>query len=154
MSFTQRNSRSASRPCASALPTLRALSVRCPSSFVLMPAVYLALCSFAQVHRHSRIPKIPERNPDLQDEHDPFSKQGPPVVHVPIFSHSSNIGLTTVYSSFAGKRFRQQVITAMAQQFTIEAFQESELLVNITQHVLVPRHEVLSPEDKKTLLTR
>jgi DNA-directed RNA polymerase I, II, and III subunit RPABC1 len=42
----------------------------------------------------------------------------------------------------------------MAQQFTIEAFQESELLVNITQHVLVPRHEVLSPEDKKTLLTR
>lgn len=48
----------------------------------------------------------------------------------------------------------RQVITAMAQQFTIEAFQESELLVNITQHVLVPRHEVLSPEDKKTLLTR
>ncbi|GAA5993095.1 hypothetical protein JCM10908_003104 [Rhodotorula pacifica] len=47
-----------------------------------------------------------------------------------------------------------KVITAMAQQFTIEAFQESELLVNITQHVLVPRHEVLSPEDKKTLLTR
>ncbi|BGP10212.1 DNA-directed RNA polymerases II 24 kDa polypeptide (RNA polymerase II subunit 5) [Rhodotorula toruloides] len=47
-----------------------------------------------------------------------------------------------------------KVITAMAQQFTIEAFQESELLVNITHHVLVPKHEVLKPEDKKLLLQK
>jgi len=42
----------------------------------------------------------------------------------------------------------------MAGQFQIEAFQESELLVNITQHVLVPKHEVLTAEQKKQLLQR
>ncbi|TNY21191.1 DNA-directed RNA polymerase II subunit E [Rhodotorula diobovata] len=47
-----------------------------------------------------------------------------------------------------------KVISAMASQFQIEAFQESELLVNITQHVLVPKHEVLSAEQKKQLLQR
>lgn len=37
---------------------------------------------------------------------------------------------------------------------TIEKFREAELLVNITEHVLVPKHEVLSDEAKKELLTR
>ncbi|SGY62597.1 BQ5605_C007g04712 [Microbotryum silenes-dioicae] len=45
-----------------------------------------------------------------------------------------------------------KVISAMVSQFTIEAFQESELLVNITHHTLVPKHEVLSTEEKKELL--
>ncbi|GAA5969641.1 hypothetical protein JCM11641_008189 [Rhodosporidiobolus odoratus] len=47
-----------------------------------------------------------------------------------------------------------KVITAMSQQFSIEAFQESELLVNITHHTLVPKHEVLTAEEKKQLLQR
>ncbi|GAA6007239.1 DNA-directed RNA polymerase core subunit RPB5 [Rhodotorula paludigena] len=47
-----------------------------------------------------------------------------------------------------------KVITAMSSQFQIEAFQESELLVNITEHILVPQHEVLKPEQKKELLQR
>ncbi|ORY89001.1 RPB5 subunit of DNA-directed RNA polymerase [Leucosporidium creatinivorum] len=47
-----------------------------------------------------------------------------------------------------------KVISAMASQFQIEAFQESELLVNITQHILVPQHEVLTMEEKRELLTK
>jgi DNA-directed RNA polymerase I, II, and III subunit RPABC1 len=36
----------------------------------------------------------------------------------------------------------------------IETFQEQDLLVNITHHELVPKHILLSPEEKKKLLER
>jgi len=42
----------------------------------------------------------------------------------------------------------------MAQQFRLEEFPEADLLVNITHHKLVPRHEVLSNEEKQLLLER
>lgn len=37
---------------------------------------------------------------------------------------------------------------------TIEVFPEQDLLVNITRHELVPKHILLSPEEKKALLER
>jgi DNA-directed RNA polymerase I, II, and III subunit RPABC1 len=37
---------------------------------------------------------------------------------------------------------------------TLEIFQESDLLVNITKHELVPKHVLLSPEEKAALLAR
>jgi len=58
----------------------------------------------------------------------------------------------------------QQSMTAFAKQaiadmcasagYTLEQFQEAELLVNITEHVLVPKHVTLSKEEKTTLLQK
>ena len=47
-----------------------------------------------------------------------------------------------------------QVIQQLPSKHTLESFQENELLVNITHHVLVPKHEVLTTEEKSTLLQR
>lgn len=50
----------------------------------------------------------------------------------------------------------RQAIESLSQgdRFRMEVFYENELLVNITKHILVPRHQVLSPDDKKALLVR
>ena len=38
--------------------------------------------------------------------------------------------------------------------YELEDFEESSLLVNITKHTLVPKHEVLKPEERKELLLK
>jgi len=48
----------------------------------------------------------------------------------------------------------RKVIVAMSNQFRLEEFSEADLLVNITHHTLVPVHQILSPEEKKTLLEK
>jgi len=48
----------------------------------------------------------------------------------------------------------KKVITAMTQHYILEEFEEASLLVNITRHTLVPRHEVLAPPEKKALLEK
>ncbi|KAJ7604035.1 DNA-directed RNA polymerase RPB5 subunit [Roridomyces roridus] len=48
----------------------------------------------------------------------------------------------------------RKVITAMAAQYRLEEFSESDLLVNIVHHTLVPRHDILSAEEKKILLEK
>ncbi|CAG0903398.1 unnamed protein product, partial [Darwinula stevensoni] len=42
----------------------------------------------------------------------------------------------------------------MAPKYILEQFLESELLINITEHELVPEHVVMTPEEKQELLTR
>jgi len=48
----------------------------------------------------------------------------------------------------------KKVIHTMSASYRLEEFPEADLLVNITHHKLVPRHEVLSPEQKRFLLER
>ena len=48
----------------------------------------------------------------------------------------------------------KQALKDMAPKYILEQFLESELLVNITEHELVPEHIVLTPEEKSELLGR
>lgn len=52
--------------------------------------------------------------------------------------------------------FAKQVLQKINQQrgILLEQFQEAELLVNVTEHVLVPKHSVMTPDEKKNLLAR
>ena len=50
--------------------------------------------------------------------------------------------------------FAKQAVQEMSDSFRIEHFKESELLVDITQHQLVPVHQVLTPNEKSELLKR
>ena len=50
--------------------------------------------------------------------------------------------------------FARTAIQEMSPKFEIEVFHESELIVNVTKHVLVPEHVPLTNEEKKSLLER
>ncbi|KAK1264688.1 hypothetical protein QJS04_geneDACA023814 [Acorus gramineus] len=50
--------------------------------------------------------------------------------------------------------FAKQALQGFGDKLLMEVFQEAELLINIKEHVLVPVHQVLTPEEKKTLLQR
>lgn len=55
-------------------------------------------------------------------------------------------------SPAAEKKIRQ--VNASAEAMYVEHFLDAELLIDITEHELVPTHEVLSEEEKETLLAR
>eukprot|EP00834_Sanchytrium_tribonematis_P006510 NODE_485_length_6930_cov_0.490411.p6 type:complete len:157 gc:universal NODE_485_length_6930_cov_0.490411:2305-1835(-) len=48
----------------------------------------------------------------------------------------------------------KKVLQQMGSKYLLEVFLESELIVNITKHVLVPKHELLDDQDKQKLLDR
>lgn len=39
-------------------------------------------------------------------------------------------------------------------EYRIEEYPESDLVVNITRHFLVPKHSIMTDEEKKELLRR
>lgn len=50
--------------------------------------------------------------------------------------------------------FARTAVQEMSPKFEIEVFHQSELIVNVTKHVLVPEHVPLSAADKMSLLDR
>ncbi|XP_046545567.1 DNA-directed RNA polymerases I, II, and III subunit RPABC1 [Haliotis rubra] len=48
----------------------------------------------------------------------------------------------------------KQALVEMAPKYILEQFREAELLINITEHMLVPEHVVMTPEEKSELLAR
>lgn len=50
--------------------------------------------------------------------------------------------------------FAKQAVQEMSDSFRIEHFKEAELLVDITEHSLVPEHQVLTNSAKQELLKR
>eukprot|EP00026_Physarum_polycephalum_P017143 Phypoly_transcript_18260.p1 GENE.Phypoly_transcript_18260~~Phypoly_transcript_18260.p1 ORF type:complete len:227 (+),score=33.03 Phypoly_transcript_18260:64-744(+) len=48
----------------------------------------------------------------------------------------------------------KQALAEVAPKYILEQFLETELLVNITQHQLVPKHIVLTSDEKKSLLEK
>ncbi|CCG83524.1 DNA-directed RNA polymerase I [Taphrina deformans PYCC 5710] len=47
-----------------------------------------------------------------------------------------------------------KIVQGVQNQFQIDTFQESDLVVNITHHELVPRHIIMTPTEKKELLAK
>lgn len=47
-----------------------------------------------------------------------------------------------------------KVMQQMAPKYILEQFKETELLVNITEHQLVPPHILLSSNERKELLEK
>lgn len=65
-----------------------------------------------------------------------------------------NISRAIIVVSHGMTPSAKQSLSDMAPKYILEQFLESELLVNITEHMLVPEHVVMMPEEKKELLTR
>ncbi|KAK4761874.1 hypothetical protein SAY87_029758 [Trapa incisa] len=48
----------------------------------------------------------------------------------------------------------KMAISEYSAHYRMEIFEEAELLVNVTEHAFVPRHKILSEEEKKALLAK
>ncbi|KAJ7373010.1 DNA-directed RNA polymerases I, II, and III subunit RPABC1 [Desmophyllum pertusum] len=48
----------------------------------------------------------------------------------------------------------KQALVDLAPKYILEQFMEAELMVNITEHELVPEHVLMTPEEKAELLQR
>ncbi|KAL8926377.1 MAG: hypothetical protein Q9208_002920 [Pyrenodesmia sp. 3 TL-2023] len=68
-----------------------------------------------------------------------------------IDEHKFHTGIMVTQSNITSAAVK--IMTAVDQRI-IETFVETDLLVNITHHELVPKHILMSPEEKRALLDR
>ncbi|MCJ1465726.1 DNA-directed RNA polymerases II 24 kDa polypeptide (RNA polymerase II subunit 5) [Pseudocyphellaria aurata] len=68
-----------------------------------------------------------------------------------INQHNFHTGILVTQASITPAAMK---IVPVVLPSVIETFQEQDLLVNITHHELVPKHVLLSPEEKRRLLER
>lgn len=73
--------------------------------------------------------------------------------HVP-FVLQSPVAMACALALYKHMVFVFQSLVDMAPKYILEQFLESELLINITEHELVPEHVVMTPEEKQELLAR
>ncbi|GLJ26181.1 hypothetical protein SUGI_0502210 [Cryptomeria japonica] len=87
-----------------------------------------------------------------------------------LFPEDEKLGMSTIkdyYSNLEKAKINRAVVVVkqstspMARKFVlnhtkhnIEIFNETELLINISRHTLVPTHQILTSEEKRTLLDR
>lgn len=67
---------------------------------------------------------------------------------------AENVGNAIIVLRVDITPFAKQAVQEMSDAFRIEHFKEAELLVDITQHQLVPEHQVLTNNEKIELLKR
>ncbi|GMH34517.1 hypothetical protein BSKO_02351 [Bryopsis sp. KO-2023] len=65
---------------------------------------------------------------------------------------SENVSRAIMVISNKLTPFAKSTLLQTESKYKIEVFLEQELLVNITKHILVPKHRVLTDEEKATLL--
>ncbi|GAB2284676.1 DNA-directed RNA polymerases II and IV subunit 5A [Dionaea muscipula] len=67
---------------------------------------------------------------------------------------SENVSRAILVTAKNLTSFAKACLGEIQSKFYLETFLESELLVNIKMHVLVPEHQLLTEVEKKTLLER
>lgn len=77
-------------------------------------------------------------------------KMSPAAKKVCCWPHFSSLKRTPADGSGSSK----QTLQEMQSEYHLEDFPESDLLVNITKHFLVPKHTVMKPEEKSALIKR
>ena len=65
-----------------------------------------------------------------------------------------SLSLSSVFRNWLYKNGNKKLITGVSSEYSIEDFQDADLLVNITKHQLVPQHEIMTKVEKAELLKK
>lgn len=120
---------------------------------------FTARPSAAMLQRYTPLPRSgqPEREPEIGTVHVEFSNEpNIGVKHLKAFAYT-----LSEKNFYTGIFISQQAPTSAANKViptllptVLELFKEEDLLVNISRHELVPKHILLSQEEKRGLLER